>query len=1117
MKNIFTGIFIFITLQVFSQGEANFWFFGQNAGLDFNSGNVVPISGSLNTNEGCSSFSDASGNLLFYSDGKTVWDKNHIPMPNGNGNLLGNSSSTQSAIIVPNPGNQNEYYIFTVGANYQDDTPGFNAYIVDITLNGGLGDVKSGPINLSGGLDNLWTEKVTSVKGSECNTFWVISLVGFQYYAYKVDLNGLHTTPVVSTVNYSTGERRGYLKVSPNGKKLASATFNGNNQNEAREGKLHLYSFNDTTGQVSNDGIELISNTVIDGEPYGVEFSPESTKLYVSTLVNQNYKLFQFDLSSANIIGSKTLIHSEFGYRGGLQLAPDGKIYVTIPPDYFTGTPFLDVINSPEEIGLACDFQLDAINLGSGRAMQGLPPFIASILLSVEINDNITSQNINKTTVKRCIGASYELTPQNIPGNPTYKWIFNGNIISNSATLNIPSLSKANEGVYNLEIETVDDCGFKISYKGEVTLEVYNPPTIAKPSNIPVCDDNNDGFYAFDLPLLRNSEVLNGQSDTEFEVLYFDTETNALENSNPITTYTNKSEFSTDVIYARIHNIQNPLCFEIESFTVQVFESPNPPNTISNLTTCDSSIVGTDLDGIEFFDLTEKETEILNGQNPATFLIAYFSDAAKTTVIPNPKNYKNTSRVQPIYIQITNKFNTNCTTPATFNLEVFELPVINSVFELKQCDEDGLQDGYTDFNLDEAKDYITLNNSNLTVTYFKNSTDANNNTNAINAYPYNSGVQSTVYARIENQNGCFRTAQLNLTVSATSFPQNYLKTVISCDLDDKIDGLTSFNLGANSEEIKNLFPTGQNLSVQYYRTLEDAQLEINKIPDNQPYLSENPYSQLMYVRVESDDNGECFGLGPYLNLIVQERPDFDLDEKAIYCTNLAPITVEIFNAKGNYSYTWTDQNGTIISNQESAVISAAGTYSVIATSAQGCLSFEKSIEIEASSIATISQSDLTVIDDSGNNSITINTANLGLGDYEFALNDSFGDYQNEPYFENLLPGIHTLFIRDKNSCGIAQIPVSILGFPKFFTPNNDGHNDKWVVLGVSSLFYKTAIIYIFDRFGKFITQIELDGEGWDGSFNGKLLPGSDYWYSVELEDINGVIRQKKGHFSLIRR
>lgn len=1117
MKNIVTIIFIFICSQVFAQGEANYWFFGQGAGLDFNSGSPIPISGSLFTNEGCSSFSDASGNLLFYSDGKTVWDKNHNPMPNGNGTLMGNSSSTQSAIIVPHPGNQNEYYIFTVGARFDNDTNGFNAYIVDITLNGGLGDVKSGPINLSGGFDNLWTEKVTSVKGSECNTFWVISLVGSQYYAYKVDLNGLSTTPVISAVNYNTNERRGYLKVSPNGKKLASATFNGDNDNAAREGKLHLYSFNDTTGQVSNDGIELISNTLIDGEPYGVEFSPESTKLYVSTMANYNYKLFQFDLESVNIASSKTLVHSQIGYRGGLQLAPDGKIYVTIPPDYYNGTSFLDVINSPEEIGLACNFQLDAIDLGTGSAMQGLPPFIASILLSVEINDNITSQNINKTTVKRCIGASYNLTPQNIPGNPTYKWTFNGNFLSNAATLNIPSLSTANEGVYNLEIETVDDCGFKISYKGEVTLEVYNPPTINTISNIEVCDDNNDGFYAFDLPLLKNNEVLNGQSDTEFEVLFFDTQTNALENSNPITNYTNNSEFSTAIIYTRIHNIQNPLCFEIERFTVQVFESPNPPNSISNLTTCDSNVVGTDIDGIEFFDLTAKETEILNGQDPATFSITYFSDAARTTPIANPKKFKNTSSIQPIYVQITNNFNANCTKPATFNVEVYELPVINSVFNLKQCDEDGLQDGFTDFNLNEANNYLTLNNSSLNVTYFKNSTDANNNTNAINAYPYNSGVQSTVYARIENENGCYRTAQLNLTVSATSFPQNYLKTVISCDLDDKIDGLTTFNLEANSEEIKNLFPTGQNLSVQYYRTLEDAQLEINKIPDNEPYLSENPYNQLIYVRVESDDNGECFGLGPYLNLVVQERPDFDLDETAIYCTNLSPITVEIFNAKGEYSYTWTNENNNIISTQKQAVISAAGTYFVVATSAEGCLSFEKSIVVEASSIATISQSDLTVVDDSNNNSITINTANLGLGDYEFALNDAFGNYQDDPYFENLLPGIHTLFIRDKNSCGIAQIQVSILGFPKFFTPNNDGYNDKWVVLGVSSLFYKSAIIYIFDRFGKLITQINLDGEGWDGSFNGKLLPGSDYWYSVELEDINGVMRQKKGHFSLIRR
>ena len=170
--------------------------------------------------------------------------------------------------------------------------------------------------------------------------------------------------------------------------------------------------------------------------------------------------------------------------------------------------------------------------------------------------------------------------------------------------------------------------------------------------------------------------------------------------------------------------------------------------------------------------------------------------------------------------------------------------------------------------------------------------------------------------------------------------------------------------------------------------------------------------------------------------------------------------------------------------------------------------------------AVISQNDITITDDSENNTITISTANLGLGEYEYSLIDSSGNleytYQNEPFFNNVPSGIHTIYIRDKNQCGVAQIDVSVLGFPKFFTPNNDGHNDTWAILGVNETFYSNSKIYIFDRYGKFITSIKPNEVGWDGLFNGQQLPATDYWFTAELIDSTGIIRIRKGHFSLIR-
>lgn len=180
-----------------------------------------------------------------------------------------------------------------------------------------------------------------------------------------------------------------------------------------------------------------------------------------------------------------------------------------------------------------------------------------------------------------------------------------------------------------------------------------------------------------------------------------------------------------------------------------------------------------------------------------------------------------------------------------------------------------------------------------------------------------------------------------------------------------------------------------------------------------------------------------------------------------------------------------------------------------------------SFKIIESNPAVILLSDIAIQDDSNINSITISSANLGLGEYEYALMDSNGkvefNYQNEPFFNHVPAGIHTILINDKKNCGTTSIDVSVIGYPKFFTPNNDGHNDTWNVLGVSENFYQSSKVYIFDRFGKLITEINLNSNGWNGLFNGQVLPSTDYWFSVELVDLKGNVRLKKGHFSLIRR
>jgi hypothetical protein len=151
-------ILLLFSLQLSAQKEANFWYFGENAGLDFSSGSPVALdNGRLNTLEGCSTISDRDGSLLFYTDGSTLYNRNHEVMnfeSNGDlaSNLGGNSSSTQSGLFVPNPSNENIYYLFTIGTDFVGrngtPNPGFKFYTIDKTLNNNLGQITFGPVKI---------------------------------------------------------------------------------------------------------------------------------------------------------------------------------------------------------------------------------------------------------------------------------------------------------------------------------------------------------------------------------------------------------------------------------------------------------------------------------------------------------------------------------------------------------------------------------------------------------------------------------------------------------------------------------------------------------------------------------------------------------------------------------------------------------------------------------------------------------------------------------------------------------------------------------------------------------------------------------------------------------
>ena len=275
------------------------------------------------------------------------------------------------------------------------------------------------------------------------------------------------------------------------------------------------------------------------------------------------------------------------------------------------------------------------------------------------------------------------------------------------------------------------------------------------------------------------------------------------------------------------------------------------------------------------------------------------------------------------------------------------------------------------------------------------------------------------------------------------------------------------------------------------------------------YTNKAPYSETIYARVENTNN--CYGISE-LELTVQKLPEVESESLTYYCLNNYPQTITLepnisCTSTSGYSYIWSTGETSYSIN-----VNESGIYTINVSNENGCLK-EKRITVEAANIATIES--IKVVDASQNNTITVIVS--GEGQYDYALIDSDGfpytNYQQSNTFENVRPGIYTVNIRDvKNNCGITQDLISVIGFPKYFTPNNDGINDTWQVYGVSDIFQPNSIIYIYDRYGKLVKQISPTSKGWDGNFNGEPLPNNDYWFAVKLQDG----RIFKNHFSLKR-
>ncbi|MBV7268503.1 T9SS type B sorting domain-containing protein [Winogradskyella luteola] len=445
--------------------------------------------------------------------------------------------------------------------------------------------------------------------------------------------------------------------------------------------------------------------------------------------------------------------------------------------------------------------------------------------------------------------------------------------------------------------------------------------------------------------------------------------------------------------------------------------------------------------------------------------------------------------------------NTNCISYGEVVIEYAPVPVAQDAI-LIECDVD--TDGLSTYNLFDAESDLTNNDNSLGISnFFLTENEARDNNNPItNPASFQNTVPfQTVYARIVNQANCFDVVALELQTSNNVIT---IPNLEACD-GDNIDGFAEFSLNGIETSILNQIPIGAQ--VNYYETEADAFSETNPLPNN--YTNTTADAQIIFVKIKS--NNQCFSIST-VNLEVLYTPLLEADESVLYCLNTFPETITLMGGviddlPNNYYYEWYF-NGTLTDVDTSFnEVNETGTYTVIVTDPNGCSS-SRTITVSASETAIIENIIIEGI--APNNTITVNVS--GGGFYEYAIDDIDGFYQESNVFTDVSEGEHSIYVRDRNGCGIVEETISVIGIPKFFTPNGDDDNDVWEIIGTNDQFSQIEKVQIFNRYGKLIAQQTVLNSGWDGTYNGQSLPSDDYWYIVKFLDG----KTYTGHFALRR-
>ncbi|QYA25777.1 T9SS type B sorting domain-containing protein [Gramella sp. MT6] len=400
-------------------------------------------------------------------------------------------------------------------------------------------------------------------------------------------------------------------------------------------------------------------------------------------------------------------------------------------------------------------------------------------------------------------------------------------------------------------------------------------------------------------------------------------------------------------------------------------------------------------------------------------------------------------------------------------------------------------DGITSFNLFQAYPSGTSN-----ISFYENMADLDNDVEIISPdnFRNTSPFSQTVFGkRVNNNNEIITEVILTvIPIPETAIP---IGEFYACN--SNTDGGSPTAVYDFQEIGRSVFGDEE---VTFHANIEEA------FANDQNFIFGDVLAQELIVFVRKQNTCEPIYS---LSLKILDRPQVPLEEEYKICEDQVPLNLSL--PSENFSYEWYRENDSNAFNVSSnSEISEGGSYTVIATRTYDINNslYECSVE-RTFDVVVLNKPEIENVDiqQGTNNQILVQMTKPG--DYEFSTSYLNNIYQDGNSFENAPPGRHEIFVRELNGCGFEVTEVSILGFPKFFTPNNDGINDLWQIEGLPG---SNTPVLIYNRYGKLLMQLKATDKGWDGNYNGKSMPADEYWFRVQLENN----QEFKGHFSLVR-